>query len=306
MQAELRRRAADPPWLKRRALERDGRRVLADLGILAAENSGHAQRMLGVGDHERSLRKHAVDAIERPQRFPAPRLARDEHAAPQLALVVRVQGLAELEHDVVGDVDDVVDRTHAGPDEAGLHPFGRWADANAREQRRRETRTGMVVLDADVELLRRAGPEPLERRLPETRAEQRGDLARDALDAEAVRAIGLKVEREDGLAEDLAEERADRQLGVEDVDPLVLVTEAELLSRQHHALALDPAHGLAAQGRALSGVAVDDRRAFVGIWDDRALGQIRRAGDDRLRSARAVVDGREEQLVRVRMLGDLL
>src|SRR5207245_4880749 len=178
--------------------------------------------------------------------------------------------------------------------------------ANAREQRRRKTRAGMVVLDADVELLRRAGPEPLERRVPETRAEERGDLARDAHDAEAVRAVGLKVEREDGLAEDLAEERADRQLRVEDVDPLVLVTEAELFSRQHHALALDPAHGFAAQRRALSAVAIDDRRAFVGIWDDRALGQIRRAGNDRLRSARAVVDGREEELVRVRMLGDLL
>src|ERR1700737_3642020 len=174
MQAKLRGRSADPAWLERRAFERDHRRVVADLGILAAEYSGDAQRMLGVGDHERSLGKHTVDAVEGPEGLPAPRLACDQNATAELAMVVRVKRLPELEHDVVRDVDDVVDRTHPRGDETGLHPCGRWTDANARQQRRSEARAGVGVLDPHVEVLRRAHAEALGRWLPENRGKQSG------------------------------------------------------------------------------------------------------------------------------------
>ena len=68
----------------------------------------------------------------------------------------------------------------------------------------------------------------------------------DTPDPETVGSVGLHVERQDRLAEDLAKQRPDRQLRVEDIDALVLVAEAKLLPRQHHALAFDPTHGLAA------------------------------------------------------------
>jgi len=137
-----------------------------------------------------------------------------------------VKGLTELEHDVVRDVDDVVDRPHAGRDEAGLHPCGRGTDAHARQQRCRKARARSVIFDPDVETLRRVPAESLYRRFSEDSAEQGRDLARDAHDAKAIRAVGLKLEGEDGLAQHFTKERADGQLRVEDVDPLVLVSEA--------------------------------------------------------------------------------
>src|SRR5205823_1935056 len=81
MEAELGRGPTDPARLEAGALERDHRRVLADLGVLAAENAGDAQRPLGIGDHEGSLGEDAVDPVERVERLAAPSLARDEDAA---------------------------------------------------------------------------------------------------------------------------------------------------------------------------------------------------------------------------------
>src|SRR5207302_3234481 len=107
-------------------------------------------------------------------------------------------------------------------------------------------------------------------------------------------------------AEHITKRGADREVRVEDVDPFVLIAEPKLLLRKDHPFALDPSHGLAAQDRALAGVSVDDRRTLVRVRNDRALGEIRRTGDDRLRCAGAVVDGRELQLVGVRMLRELL
>src|SRR5438034_1766322 len=176
---------------------------------------------------------------------------------------------------------------------------------NAAQQRRGEPRAGAVIFDAHVETFRRGGRKPVDRWLTETRAEEGRDLARDADDPEAIGAIRLELEREDSLTEDLAEQSAHWKIRVEDVDPLVLVAETELLLREDHALALDSPHRFAAQDRALAGVAVDDRRAFVGVRHDRALRQVRRTRHDGLRCARAVVDGRELQLVGIRVLREL-
>ncbi|OLC09969.1 MAG: hypothetical protein AUH39_03270 [Chloroflexi bacterium 13_1_40CM_67_9] len=99
--------------------------------------------------------------------------------------------------------------------------------------------------------------------------------------------------------------RAYRKLRVENVDSLVVPAEPQLFRRQDHPLALDAAHGPAAQNRPLPGVSVDDRRALVRVRNDRTLAQIRRARDHGLRSARPVVDRGELQLVGVRMLREL-
>src|SRR5207245_5291720 len=221
-------------------------------------------------------------------------------------MVIGVERLAELEHDVVRDVDHVVDGPHAGGDKTRLHPRGRRADLNAAQQRRGEPWAGAVIFDAHVETLWRAGHKRDDPWHTETRAEEGGDLAGNADDLEAIGAIRLELEREDCFTEDLAERYAHGEIRVEDVNPLVLVAEAELLLREDHALAFDPAHRLAAQDRALARVAVDDRRAFVGVRNDRALSEIRRTRHDRFLCARAVVDGRELLLVGIRLLREIL
>ena len=86
----------------------------------------------------------------------------------------------------------------------------------------------------------------------------------------------------------------------------MVLAETELLLREDHALALDPPHGFAAERRALSRVAIDDRRALVGVWNDRALVEVRRPCHNGLRIARPEVDRCEQQLVGVGVLRELL
>ena len=302
VQAEQPGRLADAPRLEGGALEGDRRRRRTDLGVLATEDPGDAERALRVGDDERAVGKDPVDAVERAQRLASSCRPRDEEAAAEHGVVVRVQRLTELEHDVVGDVDDVVDRPHARRHEPCLHPSGRGSDANVVEQGRGEPRARHVVLDTYVEAPRRLFREPLERRLAQSRAEERARLAGDPDHAETVGAVRLQLEREDRLAEHLAKQGAHGEPGVEDLDPLVVLTEPELLRREDHPLALDAPHLRGLEDRAFAGVAIDDLGAFVRVRDDRAFGQVRRAGHHGLRLTRAVGDGRELELVRIRVL----
>ena len=72
-----------------------------------------------------------------------------EAVAAQRRQVVGVVGLAELEHHVVADVDDVVDRAHAGRGEALGHPRCRRPDRHAIDHRRREAAAAVAVDDLD-------------------------------------------------------------------------------------------------------------------------------------------------------------
>ena len=79
-----------------------------------------------------SVVKRALDTVERDHRLAVGRAAHPETAAAQRVEVVRVVGLVELEHDVVADVDDVVDRTHSRGSQTMCDPVR----ATARRARR--------------------------------------------------------------------------------------------------------------------------------------------------------------------------
>ena len=100
----------------------------ADLGVAPAHDAADRGRALGVGDHEHVGVERALDAVERAQRLARPRAADHERRPRQPFEIERVHRLAELEHHVVGDVDDVVDRADAG----GVEPFGEPLRATGR------------------------------------------------------------------------------------------------------------------------------------------------------------------------------
>ena len=82
-----------------------------------------------------------IDLIERAQTLARLWKAGDDRrrAAPgarcQLVVIKSVQRLPDLEIDVVGDIDDVVDRTLPDGAQAPLHPFRRRRDRAAAQQR---------------------------------------------------------------------------------------------------------------------------------------------------------------------------
>jgi hypothetical protein len=71
--------------------------------------------------------------------------------ALQLGVVEGMQGLAELEHDVVGDVDQRADRADAAAHQAAHHPVGRrGARVHAAQDAAAVTRTGLRRIEHDV------------------------------------------------------------------------------------------------------------------------------------------------------------
>ena len=146
--------------------------------------------------------------------------ADDQEAARDLVEVVGVKRLPGQQHHVVRDVDDVRDRPLARGDQAGAEPQRRGAHLDALEGARGESRAELRHLDLDPrEVVGGAGAGGLRVLGPGRRrqlgARDRVDLAGDAVEAQAVRAVRVEVELQDllGDREDLATKRCAREHG---------------------------------------------------------------------------------------------
>ena len=182
------------------ALEEDHGRVAHDLAVRAAHHARDGNRLFGVADAEHILAQRARVAVER-----CDALARSCAADADLAVlhageIKGVHRLAVLEHDVVRDVDNVVDRAHAGGADPFAHPCRRGGDPDVAHHARGVARAELAVLDDDLGQLRDIAL-PLRRDLrlvePELLAEGDGGLAREADHAQAVGAVGRDLKLDD-------------------------------------------------------------------------------------------------------------
>ena len=162
------------------------------------------------------------------------------------------------------------------------HSSGSWTSMR-HARRRRRALPGIV------------GP----RRRRQRRAGGRVDLARDAVDAQAVGPVrrDLQLEHVGGDRQHVGQRRARPQLGVEHHDPVVVGADRDLVLGQDHPVRLD-----AAQLGLLELRAVGHHRAGLGDGDDLAGGDVRRAADDLALVAGADVDRADGQAVGVRVL----
>ena len=209
----LPRGAADRAGVPVGRLEEHGGRGLTDLRVCAADDPGHADRMLGVRDHQRLAVQRAGDAIEGHQRLTRRGPADDEPVGGDPVVIKRVHRLPEFEHDIVRDVDDVVDR----PDARGLQPpldlVGGRPDAHALDHPGREPGAALRIRDLDRHARRRGGgTRGLRARGPKPPIQQQRDLARHAEDAHAVGTVGGQFDIEDRVVAhplDLLDRKAD-------------------------------------------------------------------------------------------------
>ncbi len=288
-------------------LHQHARRAVVDLGARAAHDAGDRGRALVVFDDEH-LRVEAADlVVERRDLLAVVRAADREPVARDAVEVERVDRVAGLEHHVVGDVDDVRDRALAGGHEARLQPGRRRGDRDVLEHARGEARVEVGGLDADLGAV--DGPERAgvvgPRRRPQRGAGRGVDLARDAVDAQAVGPVRRDLELEDvgRDRQDPGQRRAGGEVGavgdqvVEDHDPGVLGADGELVLGQDHPLGLH-----AAQLRLPELRAAGHDGAGPGDRDRLAGGDVRSAADDLGDVPVADVDAADAEAVGVGVL----
>ena len=294
-------RPADAHRVEDGRLDDDVRRRGSDLGAGPAHDAGDGERPGRVGDEQRLGMQLADDVVEGLEAFTRRRPAHHDPPVVHGGRVERVDRLAQLDHHVVAGIDDVADRAHAGGQQAHLHRIGRRADADAAHPATDEPRAQVRLHDVDDEPLsgRTARLLDLGRREPQRPTGHGRDLAGQAHDREGVAAVGLDVDVQHDIAEEVGQGDADRRVRRQDEDPVRVRGHAQLVARAEHPVA-DHAHLLGSLDPAVArqhGPGQGDRHALAG-------GDVRRAAHDVERFAAPDGHPGQRQAVRPGMLLD--
>ena len=253
-----------------------------------------------ISDDEVAAVQHPVLPVQGDEPLGSISAAHDD-AALQRVGVEGVQGVAELQHHVVGDVDREADGSHAGQHEPPLQP-GRGGSGGVEPL---DHRGDVAVAPGVGELHRRPTTgrrHVTQAEVVEGQAERGRGLAGDAADAEGVTAV-----RGDGDVEHLVTQvqelddiAAQRRVRVEHEDPGGGVRQPQLGLAADHPVA-GPAVGLPGRDPKPAGQA----RPGQGEGDDVAGREVLRAADDLVHTGADVDVAEADGLLR-QELGQLL
>ena len=204
--------------------------------------------------------------------------------------------------DEIGDIDQRVDRTQADRDEPALQPCRRGAVFHPAHQPQRESGAERGRRPEVERHLHRAWEPPVDRLdacVPELAHVGGREVARDAVDAGAVGAIGREIDLDHGIVEagPLRVIRAHRRGIGEFDDAFMVVGDLQLEFGHQHAAALDPADLADAERHVLARDESPGRNEYA----LHARARIGRPAHDLHRIARAGIDHAHAQPVRVRM-----
>ena len=172
-------------------------RVGCDLAVLAAHDARQAHGPGIVGDDQHVLRQLPDIAVQGGQLLAVLRPADNDLPALDVAVVEGVHGLAVLQHDVVGDVHDVVDGPHAHAPQPLPHPLGGGGDLYIADHPGGIPGTQQPVRGFHVQQFHQVPfAAALDHGLmePQGRAEGGGRLPSQADDGQAVRPVGGDLE----------------------------------------------------------------------------------------------------------------
>ena len=128
----------------------------------AAHNAGDGERAGAIANQYRVLIQRAFDAIQGGQLLTRPGGAGDDihfyragsptYGSPlnQHIVIEGMQGLADIQHGIVGSVDDIINRPHSGQLQAQLDLVRTGANFNIPDQAQHETRVQEGIGDLDL------------------------------------------------------------------------------------------------------------------------------------------------------------
>ncbi len=201
----------------------------------------------------------------------------------------------------IGDIDQRIDRPQADRGEMFLQPFRRRPVLDATHQPQGETWTQRGVLDRH---LHRAGEfafDRADRRIPKLAHVGGRKITGDAMHAGAILPVRRQVDFQHGIAEPgpFGVWRANRRVGRQLHDAVVIIGDLQFGRRAQHAAALDAADGADAKRDVLAGNEGAGRREHA----DKTGPRIRRAADHlHWCGTIAGIDHADPQTIRIRML----
>ena len=268
-------------------------------GFLTAHDAGERFHRLFVSDDTDRLVELIGSAVEREQAL-AFAAAPDGEIAVHFCGVEHVQWTPAVEGHEVGDVDQRIDGAQPDRDEALLQPFGGGAVLHATHEAQRKAGAQLGLFDLHRDRAGECALHGLRRGIDELAHVGGRKVARDAVHTGAVRAIGREIDLDDRIVElrPFHVALADRRVGRQVDDALVVVGQFHLGFRDEHAAAFDAANGANAERDLLARNVGAGRREHA----VHAGARVRRAAHDLDRIAGAGVDDADAQPVRVRML----
>ena len=265
--------------------------------MLAAHDPGDIMHASIIRNHGHAGAKRVGLAVER-QHFLAISRAPRHHRAGQLGQVIDMRRATERQHHVVGDVDQRADRLLPRRNQPLLHPFGRSAVRNTAHNAAIECRAALRIVGTNFH---GAGVSPgdlvIAQRLERAQTSSR-QIARHAVYAHAIGPVrrNRHVQHRAGAVV-FGKGCADRRIGGQFDDPLVIFAQFQFARGAHHAVGFDAANGVLAQHHAVCG----HHRARNAQHALHPCTRIRRAAHDLQRLACTHVDGKHLQLVRIGM-----
>jgi hypothetical protein len=217
-----------------------------DLSRRATHDAGQADGAAGVGDHQVVWIQLALDAVQRDQRLPGKGLPDVDQRAGQQLDVVGVDRVADLDHDVVGGVHDVGDRTDARGVQPALQP--RWGrrDGHVADAPAVESPAAVGRGDRDRHA-RVASRQRTGLRRMQLGAGQRGDVVGHAEDRQRIATVRVEIQLEDDVVQlqPVRQVGAQRCIAAEHPDAAVVVANAKLAGAGQHAVGLHSHEALA-------------------------------------------------------------
>ena len=123
--------------------------IVHDAAVFAAHDARDRRGLGHVGDDEHFRGQRTRDAVERHDGFTRLGVAHNDFAAFHILIIERVHRLAVFQHNIVCDIDDIVDRTHAAGAQALAHPARRRFDFDIFDHARRVARAQRGGCDLD-------------------------------------------------------------------------------------------------------------------------------------------------------------
>ena len=294
-------------------LENDGLGVIHNLGVCAAHNACNSNRLVVVADGKHLVAQVVIYAVQSLDGLTVAGTADNNAAVGQALVVERMHRLAVLEHNIVGDINDIVDRTNAAGMQTLTHPRRRRLDLDILNNAGGVARAQVGVLDLNRHILVDIAANALYLRglNAERTVEGSRSLAGQTDHAQAVRAIGrdLKIGNPVVQTEYLLDVLANRGAGRQEQDAVLAriryaaVGQTQLLERAHHAVGRHAAQlALGDLHAARQGGLVQADRADLANGCRRYIGC---AGDDLHRLLLADIELADLQMVGIRVIDNL-